>query len=218
MGYFTDTWRALRTTLRNGIRPPVTVNYPAVIRPRPERYHTSFALLHDAAGDELCIGCLACERICPSRVVTVKQAPKRESPVTGKKRGYADELTIGLTACLGCELCVQVCPTDALVMLRAPEPPSFHREDLLLDMKRLYANEKAHAAGWATGSRLMEMQDPAAGQPKPEKKARAVATAAPSPASAEPVAPSITTTRPPAMVAATGTPPVAIREPQGGQS
>jgi len=172
MGAFTDICRSLAMTLRNGVRPTVTVNYPAVQRPRPERYHTNFALLHDSAGDELCIGCLACERICPSKILIVKQASKRESPVTGKKRGYAEELTLSLTACLSCELCVQVCPTDALVMLRTPEAPSFHREDLVLDMKKLYANEKHLQAGWANGTRLMEMQDPNAGQPKPEKKAK----------------------------------------------
>ena len=55
---------------------------------RPERYRTSFALVHNENGEEACIACLACERICPSRIITVKPSGMRESPVTGKKRNY----------------------------------------------------------------------------------------------------------------------------------
>jgi NADH-quinone oxidoreductase subunit I len=160
--------RALLVTLRNVFRKPVTVPFPRVVRPRPERFRAGFALLRDAQGDELCIGCLACERICPSAIVRVKQAPKRESAFTGKKRGYADDLTIDSEACLGCELCVQVCPTDALVMTRMPERPAYHREELFLTMARLYEHgTREH--GWASGSRLLAMQEPEGKKAKKEQ-------------------------------------------------
>ncbi len=164
MGHFIDSIRAMGTTLRNFLRPPVTVEYPTVIRPRPERHRVSFALLIDETGDEACIGCLACERICPSQVIAIKQAPKRESKVTGKKRGYADDFTLDLEACIFCELCVQVCPTDAIVMCREPEVPGFCREDLVLTMDKLYANQKDKALSWGTAGKLLEMQDPARGK------------------------------------------------------
>lgn len=161
MSLWTDTWRALWTTIRTLARPPVTVEFPEVVRPRPERYRTSFALLRDEQGDELCIGCMQCERICPSTIITVKPGGKRESKITGKKRGYADDLTLDKNACLVCELCVQVCPTDALVMLRTPHAPVFQREDLFLTMEKLYRNGEQNLASWGTGSRLMKMQEPA---------------------------------------------------------
>jgi NADH-quinone oxidoreductase chain I len=167
MGYFIDAARAMAVTMRNVFRPPTTVQYPAEDRVRPERYRTSFALVHDADGDEACIACLACERICPSRIITVKPAGKRESPVTGKKRNYLEDLTLDLNACIFCELCVQVCPTDAIIMLRELAKPEFSREGLFLSMERLYANE-ALAHSWGTGSRLMEMQDPKRGLAAPE--------------------------------------------------
>ncbi len=157
--------RALATTIVNVFRPVTTVQYPLVLRPRAERYRASFALLHDEHGDELCIGCLFCERICPSEVISIQQAAKRESPVTGKKRGYADDFTLDMSACIFCELCVQVCPTDAIVMTREQDQPSYSREDLVLTMPKLYANEKSKTRSWGDGTRLMGMQD----GPKPPK-------------------------------------------------
>lgn len=171
MGFFSDSFRALGTTLRNFLRPPVTIEYPTVVRSRPERHRVSFALLIDETGDEACIGCLQCERICPSQVIAIKQAPKRESKVTGKKRGYAEDFTLDLEACIFCELCVQVCPTDAIVMCRAPEQPGYCREDLVLTMDKLYENQKLKPLSWGTGGKLMEMQDPARGKPKPAEAA-----------------------------------------------
>jgi NADH-quinone oxidoreductase subunit I len=164
------TLRALYVTLKNFFRRPFTVEFPRAVRARPERYRVGFALLRDEHGEELCIGCLACERICPSSIIAVKAGPKRESPVTKKKRGYAEDLTIDSEACLTCELCVQVCPTDALVMTRAPERPAEHREELFLTMPRLYENGEARHHGWATGTRLMAMQEPPDGGKKKKDK------------------------------------------------
>ena len=162
-GYLGSTVHALATSLANLFRRPVTVEFPKVIRPRAERYRSSFALLHDEDGDEACIGCLQCERICPSQVIAIKPGGKRESPISGKKRGYADDFVLDLNACIYCELCVQVCPTDAIVMTREPELPAYGREDLVLTMAKLYANEKSKNRAWGDATRLNGMQVP----PKP---------------------------------------------------
>lgn len=183
--YLTTAARALATSLTNAFRRPVTVEFPEVIRPRAERYRASFALLHEEDGDEACIGCLQCERICPSQVISIKAGGKRESPITGKKRGYADDFVLDLNACIYCELCVQVCPTDAIVMTREPELPAFGREDLVLTMAKLYANEKAKHRAWGDATRLNGMQTP----PKPPKAAvPAAASAAPASPAPRPAA------------------------------
>jgi len=175
MGYFVDGFRALGTTMKNLFRRPTTVHYPAEKRERAERYRNSFALLHEENGDEACVGCVQCERICPSYVITVI-AEKKDSPFTSKRRGYAKDFTLDLNACIFCELCVQVCPTDAIVMLRVPEKPAYSREDLVLTMDKLYENEKRPLT-WGTASKLMEMQDPKRGTPD-AKAAKAAAAAA----------------------------------------
>lgn len=169
-----DSLVSMSQTMKNFFRRPTTVNFPYEKRERSERYRTSFALRHDEEGDELCIGCVACERICPSQVITVRKGGKRESSVTGKKRAYADDLTLDMNACIFCELCVQVCPTDALVMLRVQDEPQYSREALFLTMNKLYENEKREQS-WSTGNKLMEMQNPKRGEPPPEKKKAAPA-------------------------------------------
>ena len=159
MGHIGDTLRALRTTLRTAFRPPTTVEFPEVIRPRAERYRASFALPDDEHGEIACIACMACERICPSHVIKIKSGGKRESPITGKKRNYVDEFVLDLSACIQCELCVQVCNTDAIYMIREPEQPAFEREDLVLDMAKLQENAHKKTASWGRGSVLQEMQE-----------------------------------------------------------
>lgn len=162
MGYLTDSVRALALTLKSVFRKPTTVHYPMQKRERAVRYRNSFALLHDAEGDELCVGCVQCEKICPSEVITVI-AEKKDSPVTGKRRGYAKDFVLDLNACIFCELCVQVCPTDAIIMTRQSETPAFNREALVLTMAKLYENEKDKPPAWGTASKLMEMQNPKRG-------------------------------------------------------
>ena len=214
MGYFTDSMKAMAQTFRSVFRPPTTVQFPKEIRPRAERYRASFALLHDEEGDEACIGCLQCERICPSEVIKIKAAGKKESPITKKKRGYADDFVLDLNACIFCELCVQVCPTDAIVMTREQELPAYGREDLVLTMARLYANEKSKHRAWGDGTKLMEMQNPKKGLPAPVPApvAAAPAAAAPAPAAAAP-APAIAAPAAPAAAPAVVVPAVPDKEP-----
>jgi NADH-quinone oxidoreductase subunit I len=155
-------------------------------RPRAERYRASFALVHDEKGEEACIGCNMCGKICPSEIITVVAGGRKESPVTGKKRGYCDDFTLDLNACIICELCVQVCPTDAILMLRVQETPSYQREGLVLTMDKLYANEQLAQTTWATGTKLVQMQGEA---PKPPPKPKAPAPEAAKPEAEAPAAP-----------------------------
>jgi NADH-quinone oxidoreductase subunit I len=183
MGHINDTLRAMWATLRTAFRPTTTVEFPKVIRPRNVRFRVSFALPDDENGEIACIGCLACERICPSQVIKMKTTGKKESPVTGKKRQYVDEFVLDLTACIQCELCVQVCNSDAIFMVREPEVPMFEREELVLDLVRLRKNAKDKSPSWGRGTVLQEAQEP----PKVEKKAPpAKEPAKEAPAAAEP--------------------------------
>jgi NADH-quinone oxidoreductase subunit I len=146
--------RAMRVTLVNLFRKPVTVHYPDVERAYPDRYRGLLALTYDqATGEENCIGCRLCEFVCPPTVIKVEMEK-------GEKRNYAKTFTLELYACEFCELCVQVCPTDAIVMMKSFDLSTADRREMLLDKDRLHAIGLAHEASWATGNRLRDAQAP----------------------------------------------------------
>ena len=65
--------RAMKVTLINLFRRPVTVHYPDRTRNYPDRYRGLLALTYDKeTGEENCIGCRLCEYICPPQVIKVE--------------------------------------------------------------------------------------------------------------------------------------------------
>jgi NADH-quinone oxidoreductase subunit I len=145
---------AMRITLRNLLRKPVTVHYPDATRTYPDRYRGLLALVYEKdTGEEACIGCRLCEYVCPPAVIKVEM-------LKGEKRNYAKTFTLELYACEFCELCVQVCPTDAIVMMKSFDLSTSDRRELLLDKDRLHALGLQHEQSWATGNRLRDMQGP----------------------------------------------------------
>jgi len=148
------TASAMRVTLRNFLRKPVTVHYPDVTRPYPDRFRGVLALTYDPeTGEENCIGCRLCEYICPPQVIQVQM-------LKAEKRNYAKIFYLELYACEFCELCVQVCPTDAIIMLKTFDLAVDDRRELLLDKDRLHALGRQFPASWATGTGLRAMQAP----------------------------------------------------------
>jgi NADH-quinone oxidoreductase chain I len=160
-GFLGEAWqltravvRAMRITATSFIRKPVTVHYPTVSRPYPNRYRGLLALTYDkTTGEENCIGCRLCEFICPPAVIKVEM-------LKAEGRNYAKNFTLELYACEFCELCVQVCPTDAIVMMKSFDLATADRRELLLDKDRLHAIGLKHEASWATGNLLRDMQAP----------------------------------------------------------
>lgn len=160
-GFWRGTWQtaraaaaAMAVTLKNLFRKPVTVHYPDVVRPYPDRFRGILALTYDSGtGEENCIGCRLCEYVCPPQVIQVEM-------LKGEKRNYAKTFTLELYACEFCELCVQVCPTDAIIMLKSFDLATSDRREHLLDKDRLHALSLEFEASWATGTRLREMQAP----------------------------------------------------------
>jgi NADH-quinone oxidoreductase subunit I len=145
---------AMAVTLRNLFRTPVTVHYPRVTRPYPDRFRGVLALTYDeATGEENCIGCRLCEFICPPQVIKVEM-------LKAEKRNWARTFTLELYSCEFCELCVQVCPTDAIVMMKSFDLATADRREMLLDKDRLHALGQQFEASWATGNKLRDMQAP----------------------------------------------------------
>ena len=139
--------KALGTTLKVAMRRPVTVQYPEVHIPLPERDRSFPLLLWDHDVDEpFCTGCQACERACPVEcmTVTMKDNPKQKEGES-KRRKIVDTFWIDYGRCMRCNICVEVCNFDAIAMnntWEAEEMSSLNRRELTFDLDDLLAQSK----------------------------------------------------------------------------
>jgi len=90
------------------------VQYPEERLSLPEAFRNMPILLYDdKTGQELCTSCFQCERICPPKVIHIKQAV---DPKTGKPVPAAEEFVIEYDSCMSCGYCAEICPFDAIKM------------------------------------------------------------------------------------------------------
>ena len=140
--------KAMGVTMRAAMRRPVTVQYPEVHVPLPERDRSFPLLLWDHDVDEpFCTGCQACERACPVEcmTVTMKNNPKQAAGES-KRRKIVDTFWIDYGRCMRCNICVEVCNFDAIAMNNTwsgVENSVYDRRDLVMDMDELMAKSKA---------------------------------------------------------------------------
>ena len=119
-------------TFVNLFRRKVTLQYPEVRWEIPEGYRGCPTLPVDPeTGEDVCIGCGACARVCPTQLITV------ESHMTEEKKRVVDSFTMNIGLCMFCGLCAEACPVDALRMSKNYEMAAFSREDLIYDRKKL---------------------------------------------------------------------------------
>ncbi len=156
-----NIFRNLGFTLKNIPKKSITINYPLEKRELPERLRLgTFGLTaNKETGDENCIACKLCERICPSQIIEI-EIEKRDG------RGWAKVFNLDLQSCIQCELCVQICPVDAIIMMKTPEKPVTLRSDLFLTKSKMMKNATELEESWARGSFLQNSQKPTLGDKK----------------------------------------------------
>lgn len=69
-----------------------------------------------------CVGCLACERICPSYCIEITGGR-----VEGIKKKRADTFIVDFALCSLCGLCLDVCPTDTLEYAKMYDEAGYER-------------------------------------------------------------------------------------------
>lgn len=131
-----DLIKGLGLTIKEFFSKPVTLNYPLETQPLSPRYravHNLQRMLE--SGNQRCIGCGLCEKICTSNCIRIMTG----EDVDGRKR--IDSYTINLGRCIYCGLCAEVCPELAIVMGERFENASEQRshyglkEDFLKDIE-----------------------------------------------------------------------------------
>ncbi len=87
-----------------------TIQYPHVPVPVSPMYRGPVRLIaEEVASEHKCIGCLACQRICPTHAIPILTVAKNE-----QNKNYPVDFVIDDALCCFCGLCVDVCPTVAL--------------------------------------------------------------------------------------------------------
>jgi NADH-quinone oxidoreductase chain I len=119
-------------TFRNLFRKKVTMQYPEVRWELPAGYRGAVSLPVDPdTGKDLCIGCQACVRVCPTQLLTV------DTHMGEDKKRVVDAFHAEVERCLFCGLCEEVCPVDAIRMSKNYELAEFSRENLVYDRAKL---------------------------------------------------------------------------------
>jgi len=124
--------KGLIVTLINLFRGKVTLMYPEARWELPAGYRGFPTLPVDPeTGRDICIGCGACARICPTQLIAV------EAHMTEDKQRVVDSFVMNAGLCMFCGLCAEVCPVGAIVMSDNYELAAFSREALIFDRRKL---------------------------------------------------------------------------------
>jgi NADH-quinone oxidoreductase subunit I len=147
--YLRNTWLGIYTvligmkvTFRHLFTPSVTIQYPEVKVPLPERVRNRLYVNMDD-----CIGCDQCARACPVNCIeieTVKSLPTEDLGLTsnGKKKAlWVTKFDIDIAKCCFCQLCVFPCPTDCIYMTNVYEYSEYERENLIYKFATLTPEE-----------------------------------------------------------------------------
>jgi NADH-quinone oxidoreductase subunit I len=123
--------KVLRESNRQKKRTHVVVEYPEVPVQLAPRYRGRLTMLKDEQGEIKCVCCLACEKICPTQVITIEKGKKE-----GRKMPYPTRYDFEMERCIFCEFCVESCGFDSIILNHQFELAVYNREDMSIGMER----------------------------------------------------------------------------------
>ena len=84
----------------------------------------------DEQGEIKCVCCLACEKICPTQVITIIKGKKE-----GRKMPFPVRYDFEMERCIFCEFCVESCGFDSIILNHQFELATYNREDFSIGME-----------------------------------------------------------------------------------
>ncbi|MDR3177568.1 MAG: NADH-quinone oxidoreductase subunit NuoI [Campylobacteraceae bacterium] len=150
---FVGLWIVFREMVK-GKKNCHTTQYPLEKMPIGPRYRSVHKLLRLLeSGNERCIGCGLCEKICVSNCI------RMDTKADKKGRKFVSEYTINFGRCVYCGLCAEVCPELAIVHGGEYEYASEQRslfglkEDMLTPIDELKNGKQKEFDGYGTLSK-----------------------------------------------------------------
>lgn len=130
--YIPEILKGLAITFKNMVRPKFTMEYPEEKFIPPASYRGRPVLVMESNGDERCVACGLCSRVCPALAIEV-QAGETDR----EKERYPEKFEINMLRCIFCGLCEEVCPEEAIVMSKDYELAFTNRDDAIYGKDKL---------------------------------------------------------------------------------
>ena len=132
--YIPEIVKGLSLTLKNMFKPKFTMKYPEEKFIPPASYRGRPVLVMEQNGEERCVACGLCSRVCPALAIEV-QAFETER----EKERYPEKFEINMLRCIFCGFCEEVCPEEAIHLGRHYENAEYSRDGFVYDLEWLMA-------------------------------------------------------------------------------
>jgi NADH-quinone oxidoreductase subunit I len=130
--YIPEIMKGLAQTFRTMFRPKYTMEYPEEKFIPEGSYRGRPVLVMEGSGEERCVACGLCSRVCPALAIEVQAAETER-----EKERYPERFEINMLRCIFCGLCEEVCPEEAIVMSKDYELTFTSREDAIYGKEKL---------------------------------------------------------------------------------
>jgi NADH-quinone oxidoreductase subunit I/NAD(P)H-quinone oxidoreductase subunit I len=128
-------WVTLKKMFKTTFHRPVTIMYPYEKEWIPDNYRGRPGLRFDK-----CIGCGICERMCPTKCISIVDADDNGATVQRPQ--------VNLGRCMMCGYCAEYCPVNAMTVTPDYELAAYTREELIYGPRKL---------AWPKVTELMEV-------------------------------------------------------------
>ncbi len=108
--YIPEILKGMKITIQQIFRPKFTRQYPEE-KWQPSGSYRGRPVLVEEDGEERCVACGLCARVCPALAIEVA-ADETEL----EKERYPKKFEINMLRCIFCGFCEEVCPEEAIVM------------------------------------------------------------------------------------------------------
>jgi NADH-quinone oxidoreductase subunit I len=122
--------KVLFTANRRKVPMHIVGEYPEVKVKLAPRYRGRLMMLKDEQGEIKCVCCLACEKICPTQVISIIKGKKE-----GRKTPFPTRYDFEMERCIFCEFCVESCGFDSIILNHQFELAHYNREDMSIGME-----------------------------------------------------------------------------------
>ncbi|MBN1634585.1 MAG: NADH-quinone oxidoreductase subunit NuoI [Ignavibacteria bacterium] len=137
--YIPQIAQGLILTFREIFRPRFTRQYPEDKWESPASFRGRPVLVQEDNGQERCVACGLCSRVCPALAIEV-QAGETDR----EKERYPEKFEINMVRCIFCGFCEEVCPEEAIIMsdefelvFKSQEEAIFGKDKLLVPKNKL---------------------------------------------------------------------------------